>query len=178
MPLRDGLAFVVDTLTGFGLREQVRVIAAGKIITGFHMARALALGADLCNSARGMMLALGCVQSLECHSNRCPTGITTQDPRRVRGLDVADKGTRVARFHAETVHALLDLTSSAGLAAPGELRREHIFRRIDMATVRRYDELFPVPETGAWLAATASSPVYPYLRRARSDSFAPPETGT
>jgi glutamate synthase domain-containing protein 2 len=178
MPLRDGLAFVVDTLIGFGLREQLRVIASGKIITGFHIARALALGADLCNSARGMMLAMGCVQSLECNTNRCPTGITTQDPRLIRGLDVADKGTRVARFHAETVHALLDLTSSAGLAAPGELRREHIFRRIDMATVRRYDELFPVPETGAWLAATASSSVYPYLRRARSDSFAPPETGT
>jgi glutamate synthase domain-containing protein 2 len=94
MPLRDGLAFVVDTLIGFGLREQVRVIASGHIITGFHVARVLALGADLCNSARGMMLAMGCVQSLECNTNRCPTGITTQDPRRVRGLDVADKEPR------------------------------------------------------------------------------------
>lgn len=151
MPLRDGLAFVVDTLEGFGLRDEVRVIASGKIMTAFHLARALALGADACNSARGMMLALGCVQSLECNTNRCPTGITTQDPKLIRGLDVTDKSQRVARYHAETMHALLDLTSSVGLHSPSEITREHVYRRIDQMTVRRYDELFPSPSPGAYL---------------------------
>lgn len=171
MPLRDGLAFAVDTLTGFGLREQIRVIASGKIITAFHAARALALGADLCNSARGMMLALGCVQSLSCNNNRCPTGITTQDPRLVRGLDVADKGERVARYHGETLHALIDMTSSAGLSSPAELQRKHIYQRIDHSNVRSYADLYPTPVAGSYLEATASDPVYPYLRGLRSDSF-------
>ena len=176
MPLRDGLAFVDNTLRGFGLRDQVRIIAAGKIITGFHMARALALGADLCNSARGMMLALGCVQSLECNSNHCPTGITTQDPSLVRGLVVPDKGARVARYHAETIHSLLDLTSSAGLASPCEIGRTHLYRRVDTATVRSFAELYPEPMPGSYLEANASQRIYPYLQAARSDSFhsAPP----
>jgi glutamate synthase domain-containing protein 2 len=171
MPLRDGLAFVVDALEGFNLRDEVRVIASGKIITAFHAARALALGADLCNSARGMMLALGCVQSLECNTNRCPTGITTQDPRLTRGLDVTDKSQRVARYHRETVHALLDLVSSAGLASPTELDRSHIYRRIDQQRVCRYDELYPQPARGAWLAATAADPVYRHLREAAAIGF-------
>ncbi|WP_439106739.1 FMN-binding glutamate synthase family protein [Congregibacter sp.] len=172
MPLRDGLAFVVNTLEGFGVREQVKVIASGKIITAFHAAKALALGADLCNSARGMMLALGCVQSLECNTNRCPTGITTQDPRLVRGLDVGDKGQRVARFQAETLHALLDLVSSAGLKSPRDLNRSHIYRRIDQMSVKRYDELFPLPQSGAYLRATATDPIYTHLKEADSESFA------
>ncbi|WOJ93964.1 FMN-binding glutamate synthase family protein [Congregibacter variabilis] len=171
MPLRDGLAFVVNTLAGFGLREQIRIIASGKIITAFHVAKALALGADLCNSARGMMLALGCVQSLECNTNRCPTGITTQDPRLIRGLDVSDKGTRVARFHSETMHALLDLASSAGLDSPKQLDRTHIYRRVDQMTIRRYDQLFPLPQNGAYLTATAADAVFVHLNEADSDSF-------
>ncbi|MFK7828343.1 MAG: FMN-binding glutamate synthase family protein [Congregibacter sp.] len=171
MPLRDGLAFVVDTLQGFGLREHIRVIASGKILTGFHVARALALGADACNSARGMMLALGCVQSLECNTNRCPTGITTQDPRLTRGLDVADKAQRVARYQAETRHALLDLISSAGLLSPHALNRSHIYRRVDQMTVKRYDELFPAPAQGAYLEATATDRIYPYLREASANYF-------
>lgn len=173
MPLRDGLAFVVDTLTGFDLRDRVRVIASGKIITAFNLARALALGADLCNSARGMMLSLGCVQSLECNTNRCPTGITTQNPALVNGLDVTDKGQRVARYQAETLHALLDLTSSAGLTAPGELTRQHVYRRLDSTSVRSYAELYPLPAPGSYLQANASTPQYAHLRDARSDRFAP-----
>lgn len=171
MPLRDGLAFVVNTLEGFGLREHIRVIASGKIITAFHAAKALALGADLCNSARGMMLALGCVQSLECNTNRCPTGITTQDPRLVQGLDVTDKGERVARFQSETLHALLDLVSSAGLESPKALNRSHIYRRIDQMSVRRYDELFPLPTPSSYLTATANDPIYVHLKEANSNSF-------
>ncbi|MEM9398333.1 MAG: FMN-binding glutamate synthase family protein [Pseudomonadota bacterium] len=174
MPLRDGLAFVVDTLEGIGVRDRVRVIASGKILTGFHMARALALGADLCNSARGMMLALGCVQSLECNTNHCPTGIATQDARLIRGLDVTDKSARVARFQAETRHALLDLISSAGLSSPSELRRSHIYRRVDQMTVKRYDALFPMPDKGAYLVAAAGSPMSSPLEGVDSQRFQAP----
>ena len=105
MPLREGLAFVVDCLVGFDLKKEVRVIAAGKVLTGFHLVRLLGLGADLCNSARGMMLALGCIQSLECNKNTCPTGVATQDPDLYEGLVVADKTQRVANFHQATVHS-------------------------------------------------------------------------
>ena len=173
MPLRDGLAFVVDCLIGFGLRDDIRVIASGKLITAFHVAKALALGADLCNSARGMMLALGCVQSLVCNTNRCPTGVTTQDPRLTRGLDVEDKGERVARYQHETVHALLDIVSSAGLRAPGELNRSHIYRRIDAERVARYDVLYPYPGVGDFLRHPASGPYAPFIEEASSDCFLP-----
>jgi glutamate synthase domain-containing protein 2 len=156
MPLREGLAFVDDCLRGFGLREQVRVIAAGKILTGFDLVKNLALGADLCNSARGMMMALGCVQSLLCHTNRCPTGVATQDPGLMRGLVVEDKYQRVYRFHDETVGACVDLLSSGGLKSPAQLNRSHIYRRIDQHEILRYDEMFmPIP-TGAFL-----EPPYP-----------------
>lgn len=173
MPLRDGLAFVVDCLIGFDLRRQIRVIAAGKLITAFHLAKALALGADLCNSARGMMLALGCVQSLVCNTNRCPTGITTQDPRLTRGLDETDKGLRVARYQRETVHALLDIVSSAGLEHPRALNRSHIYRRVDGQTIARFDELYPYPAPGAFLRGEAPAPFARDLEEASSDAFLP-----
>ena len=91
MPLRDGLAFVVDALRGFDLKKEIKVIASGKIVFGFHMFRALALGADVCNSARAMMLSLGCIQALECNKNTCPTGIATQKPELVKGLSVKEQ---------------------------------------------------------------------------------------
>ncbi len=156
MPLREALAFVDDCLIGFELRPQVRVIASGKILTGFHLIKNLALGADLCNSARGMMLALGCVQSLVCNTNRCPTGITTQDPALARGLVVEDKCRRVARFHGETMHTVVDLLSSSGYSTPSQLERSHIYRRVDQREVLRYDQLFPTVVPGSFL-----EPPYP-----------------
>src|SRR5262249_50527223 len=102
-PLVEGLVFTVNCLVGFGLREKVRVIAAGKVVTGFDMARLFALGADTVNSARAMMLALGCIQARQCNSNHCPVGVATQDPKLVVGLDPTDKATRVFRFQRETV---------------------------------------------------------------------------
>lgn len=173
MPLRDGLAFVVDCLIGFDLRDDIRVIAAGKLFTAFHVARALALGADLCNSARGMMLAMGCVQSLVCNTNRCPTGITTQDPRLTRGLDVTDKGSRVARYHRETIHALVDITSSAGLRTPCEITRSHVYRRVDQQRVARYDQMHPYPATGSFRANPPQGPYADDIRESSSDSFLP-----
>lgn len=151
MPFREGVAFVHDALTGFGLRQKIRVIASGKVITGFHMFRAIALGADICYSARAMMLALGCIQALECNKNTCPTGVATQDPERVAGLVVADKKKRVANFHLETVQGFVELLAAAGLKSPQEITRHHVLRRISMNEVRKYSDIFPYLPEGCLL---------------------------
>ncbi|AGA32689.1 Ferredoxin-dependent glutamate synthase [Thioalkalivibrio nitratireducens DSM 14787] len=148
MPLREALAFVDDCLTGFDLRSSIRVIASGKILTGFHLVKNLAVGADLCSSARGMMFALGCVHSLICNTNRCPSGVATQDPRLYRGLVVADKAQRVAQFQAKTVHATAELIASAGLFHTSELNRTHIYRRVTQSEIRRYDRIYPYLTAG------------------------------
>lgn len=156
MPLRDALAFVCDCLSGFGLKEEIRVIASGKVFTAFHMVRCLAIGADLCNSARGFMMALGCVQSLICNTNRCPTGVATQDPELGKGLVVADKAERVQLWQAETLERLAEIVAAGGLRGADELNRTHVYRRIDQSSIRRYDELFPYVEIGSLL-----EPPYP-----------------
>lgn len=117
-PLNEGLSCVHYALVGAGLRDQIRVIASGKVNTGFQIATKVALGADMCNAARAMMFAIGCIQALRCNTNRCPTGVATQDPELVRGLDVADKLARVMRFHRETVKSYLEVLGAAGLSSP------------------------------------------------------------
>ena len=171
MPLREGLAFVDDCLTGFDLRNQIKIIAAGKIITSFQIAKNLALGADICNSARGMMLALGCVQSLCCHTNRCPTGVATQDPALTRGLVVEDKYKRVARFHRETVHALTDLMSSAGMKHTSDFSRKNIFRRVNQHEILRYDQIFPTVEPGAFTTPPYPDPYGELIKISSPDHF-------
>ncbi len=142
-PLTEGLMFVHNALVGCGLRDKIRVICAGKVLSGFSLASKLALGADLCNSARGMMLALGCVHSLKCNTNRCPTGVTSQDPRLVYGLNVEDKYKRVASYHAEVLIALAELVACAGLDSPGQLRPHHLYRRVSASKVMSFDEIYP-----------------------------------
>src|SRR5690606_20424631 len=112
-PLREALRLVHNTLVGIGLREQIKLGASGKIISAFDLARTMALGADWCNSARGFMFAVGCIQAQACHTDQCPTGVTTQDPGRQTGLVVADKAQRVANFHANTLRALAELLAAA-----------------------------------------------------------------
>lgn len=129
MPLREGLRLVHNTLTGIGKREQISLGASGKIISAFDIARAIALGADWCNSARGFMFALGCIQSRSCHTDHCPTGVATQDPVRQRALVVPDKAERVQHFHAQTVEALADLVGAAGLMHPADISADHIMVR-------------------------------------------------
>lgn len=143
MPLREGLAFAHDILMGYGLRKEIKLIASGKVFTGFHMVRLFALGADACYSARGMMLALGCIQALECNNNNCPTGITTQRKDLVAGLVVEDKKQRVANFHRETIESVVELLASSGLRSPAEVGRQHIHRRVSSSKIKRYDELYP-----------------------------------
>ncbi len=142
MPARDAWVFVHNALTGIGLRDRVSIVASGKILTGFHIARALALGADLCVSARGMMFALGCIQALRCNSDHCPTGITTQQPALVQGLHVGDKAERVERYHAGTVEGFLEILAAMRLSHPREVGPGHVFRRVSDTQVRRFSEMY------------------------------------
>lgn len=150
-PLNEGLAFIHDALVGTNLREDIRIIASGKITSEFELLSKLALGADLANSARGMMLALGCIQSLRCNTNHCPTGVTTNDPRLTQGLVVEEKYMRVARFHKATLKALMRILGAAGLSLPSELTRDYIVRRSEAYKTLTYNEIYPCVEPGSLL---------------------------
>ncbi len=150
-PLMDGLAFVVNVLNGFNIKQHIKVIASGKILSGFHIVRAMALGADACNSARAMMMALGCIQALVCNTNKCPTGVATQDPSLTKGLVVSDKITRIYNYHDDTVRTFVELIGAAGISHPSQITRSHIYRRVFMNEVRTFEDIFPSVKTGAFL---------------------------
>jgi glutamate synthase domain-containing protein 2 len=172
-PLREGLSFVHNALTGIGLRDQIRIGASGKIVSAFDMARAIALGADWCNSARGFMFALGCLQSQSCHTDRCPTGVATQDPSRQRALVVADKAERVANFHRETLKSLAELTAATGLDHPSQFARAHISRRVSPSEVLTFAQLYPALRSGVLLEDARATPLYMAWQAANADSFRP-----
>jgi len=175
VPLREGLMLVHNTLVGLNLRDAIRIGAAGKIVTGFDMARTLAIGADWCNAARGFMFALGCIQSQSCHTDKCPTGVATQDKQRQKALDVPDKAERVRRFHDGTLHALADLLAAAGLSHPCELGPEHVIRRVSPTEVRSLAALYPWLEPGELLAGEARHSVFrAFWKDASPDSFNAP----
>jgi glutamate synthase domain-containing protein 2 len=158
MPLREGLAFVYDVLSGFNLKKDIKIIASGKVASGFDLVKNIALGADLCNSARGMMFALGCIQALECNSNTCPTGVATQDPSLMKGLVVEDKRVRVFNFHQLTIASAVELLGAAGLRHTHQLTRAYINRRVAPNVVQSYMETFPYIPAGSLLQT-------PYLMR-------------
>ncbi len=171
MPLTDGLLFVHNALVGCGLREKVRVICSAKIVTGFHMAERIAIGADLCNSARAMMFAIGCLQTLKCNTNHCPVGVATQIPDMVRGLDVASKRHRVANFHRSTVTSFLEILGAAGLSEPEDLRPEHIQRRISPTEVKHYGEIYDYVEAGSLLSSSPPAVLADAWEAASADRF-------
>jgi glutamate synthase domain-containing protein 2 len=171
-PLREGLTFAHNCLVGAGLRSSIRLGAAGRIVTAFDMARVLALGADWCNAARGFMFALGCIQSQSCHTDRCPTGVATQDPLRQRALVVPDKAERVRQFHDSTLKALGELIGAAGLSHPRELRPIHIQRRISPTEVRSFAEIYPTLGEGELLTGCAGPPYARHWALADPSSFA------
>jgi glutamate synthase domain-containing protein 2 len=138
-------------LVGFGVRQHIKIIASGKILSGFHILRAIALGADGCNSARAMMMALGCIQALVCNTNRCPTGVATQDPQLTVGLVVDDKKHRVANYHEDTISSFIELAGAAGLDDYKQLTRSHIYRRVFMNEVRTFEDIFPSLQPGCLL---------------------------
>jgi glutamate synthase domain-containing protein 2 len=153
-PLQEGLHLVHNTLIGLNLRDRIKIGAAGKIISAFDILRAMALGADWCNSARGFMFSLGCIQAQTCHTGHCPTGVTTQDPVRQQALVVPDKATRVYNFHHQTMHALKELVQAAGLQHPNDITPNHIVRRVDENEVRLLSKLLPNMQPGALLDST------------------------
>lgn len=151
MPFKEGLSFVYNALIGFDLKKDIKLIASGKVVTGFHMFRALALGADACASSRAMMMALGCIQALECNLNTCPTGVATQDPKLTRGLVVNDKKEKVANFHRQTMRSFVELMGAAGLDHPDAINRSHLYRRITHRETMRYDHIYPYLQNGCLL---------------------------
>ena len=155
MPLREGLNFVHNALIGINARHCIKIGASGKIASAFDIARAVALGADWCNSARGFMFALGCIQSQSCHTDRCPTGVSTQDRNRQRALVVPDKSERVYNFHRATMEALAELVGAAGLDHPSEFAPAHFSRRISPHEVKSFDELYRTLNPGELLAGTS-----------------------
>lgn len=176
MPMNEALQLVHNTLVGCNLREDIAIGAAGKITSAFNIARTLALGADWCNAARGYMFALGCIQSLSCHTGHCPSGIATQDPTRSSKLDVEDKSRRVYNFHKNTLDALANLLAAAGLNHPSQLGPEHILRRVSSTEISSYAELYHYLQPGALLKGNTGHRVFDkYWSLATSDSFDPPE---
>lgn len=163
-PLIESLIFVHTTLIGFSLRDKIRIVASGRIVTGFDLIKRLALGADICNSARAMMMALGCIQARRCNSNLCPVGVTTQDPELTAGLVVSDKSKRVKNFHSGTIIAMAELLGAMGLKGPGQLRPWHIMRRTAPNEIRHYGELYESYSLAD--GALLSDPVPEYYRRA------------
>jgi glutamate synthase domain-containing protein 2 len=147
-PMLEGLLLVHNTMVGINLRHKVRIGAAGKIISAFDIARTLALGADWCNSARGFMFALGCIQAQSCHTGTCPTGVTTQDPQRQKALVVPDKAERVSHFHEQTLHTLKELVAAAGLNHPNELKPHHIIRRVNGDQVKTMSAIYTYLQPG------------------------------
>lgn len=150
-PLLDGLAFVVNILNGLDIKKHIKVFASGKVTSGFHIIRALAIGADACYSARAMMMAVGCIQALQCNTNKCPVGVATQDPQLTVGLVVEDKKTRIANFHNNTVKSVVELLGATGLDEVHNLNRSHIYRRISFSSMQTYEEIFPSVEIGTFL---------------------------
>ncbi|MEK7357057.1 MAG: glutamate synthase-related protein, partial [Bdellovibrionota bacterium] len=177
-PLEEGLSFVHDTLSGFDLRKNIRIIASGKVMTGFNLFSRMALGADLCNTARGMMLALGCIQARQCNTNHCPTGVATSNPDLTYGLVPSDKKVRVANYQKHTIHAFAELVGAAGLIHPSLIERAHVNRRISGDAVRTYAELFPVVKPGSYLKGDVPEKYRVAVASASADWFHAPAHGT
>ncbi len=172
MPLLDALAFVDSSLRGFGIRNEMRLIAAGRVLTGFHILRAMALGADTCNSARAMMMALGCIQALECNANTCPTGVATQNPYLMKGLVIEDKKHRVVHFRKNTVESFVELMGATGLDHTDKINRTHVYRRVFMNMVKTFEEIYPTIPDGCLLEGGDVPYDYEsYMNRASAEVF-------
>ncbi len=171
-PLVDGLVLVRNALVGAGLRDKVKLGASGKVYSASSLAINCAIGADWCNAARAFMFSLGCIQSLQCHTGRCPTGIATQDQSLQRGLVIEDKTQRVANYHKATLHALSDILGAVGVKHPKDLRPHHVQQRISAAEALYLDQLFPFLDEGDLLEGKGGQDYQNWWDKARPDSFA------
>jgi len=170
-PLEEGLVFVHNALVGINCRDKIRVICSGKVTNGFDMLTNIALGADMCGSARGMMMAAGCLQTKQCNSNTCPTGIATQNKRLQYGLVVDQKKDRVAFFHENTVKSFLEMVGALGLDNPSDLHPGHIMRRVSPQTVKPFNEIYEYLSPGQLLGADIPESYRRFWEAARADKF-------
>jgi glutamate synthase domain-containing protein 2 len=170
-PLKEGLLLIQNSLVGIGLRDRVKIAASGKLVSAAEIAAACALGADWCNSARGFMFALGCIQAQSCHTNACPVGVTTQDASLQRALDPGDKAERAYHFHRNTVHTLAELLGAAGLEHPHELQPRHLCQRLTPNRFEYFDRLYDFLEPGQLLEGRANDFLQRFWDEARPDSF-------
>jgi glutamate synthase domain-containing protein 2 len=170
-PLRAGLSFVHNVLVGTDLRPRIRIGASGKLISAFDIAAAMCLGADWCNSARGFMFAVGCIQSQSCHTNRCPVGVATQDRYRQRALVVPDKAERVYNFHRNTMRALAEFVAASGLSHPKELEPRHFYLRGENRSVLPADQALQWLQPGELLQSEACPGYSEYWAMADPNTF-------
>ena len=171
LPLNEGLSFVHNVLVGVGLRERIKIICSGKIATGFDMVCKMALGADLCNVARGFMMSIGCIQSRQCNANTCPTGVATQDKHLQKGLVVSSKYKRVQQFHDRTVHSFLEIIGAMGMHNPSDIRPEWIMRRVSQDRVRNYRDIYDYVKPNSLLEGKASEMMLYLWDLAQAESF-------
>lgn len=171
MPLREGLIMVRNALVGTGLKDRIRIAAAGKIHSGAQLAKSFAMGADYCNAARPFMFSLGCVQSMQCHTGNCPTGVATQKAWRQRGLVVEDKAPRVARFQRQTVHSLREIVVAMGLEDPWSIRPHDMRERLNGARSDAIDCIYDFVGEGELLSSPGDSELSRYWNRAQAGSF-------
>ena len=170
-PLTEGLIFVQNALVGFSLRDQIKIFASGRVTTGFGMVHHMALGADVIYSARGMMMALGCIQALKCDSNHCPVGIATHDPGLVVGLVVGEKRHRIASYHRNTVKSLSQIIGVMGLNHPSELRPYHIMHRLDTIRATHFGHIYNFLKNGDLLKADVPPEFEEAHKASSADTF-------
>ncbi|PHQ71519.1 MAG: FMN-binding glutamate synthase family protein [Sneathiella sp.] len=171
VPIDEGLSFVHNCLVGIGLRQHIRIIASGKVVTGFDIMEKLALGADMCNVARPMMFALGCIQSLRCNTNQCPTGIATQDKSRAQAVDIEARQVHVANFHAATMESFRELVGACGLEDPNDLKPHHILQRVANETELPFDEIYDFLAEGELLSKKIHPGFKKDWERAKAEAF-------
>jgi glutamate synthase domain-containing protein 2 len=170
-PVDEALNFVHNSLVGVNLRDKIKIIASGKIATSYDMFTKIALGADTCNAARAMMFALGCIQSLGCNTNKCPTGIATQNKHRWKSLDVRDKYIRVANFHKNTIHSFIELLGATGKSGPSELTAADIRRYTDISNSKSLDQLYPQLIPGDLLSTQIHDEFKDHWQEASAEKF-------
>ena len=170
-PINEAIAFVNNCLIGSNLRDEIKLIASGKVATGYDMVTKIALGADTCNAARAIMFSLGCIQSLHCNTDACPTGVATQQKQRWSSLNVQDKSARVASFHKRTIHSFLELVGALGMDDPDNLNHSHIRRYADISTSKSYDKIYPVLAKGELLDKNSSCIYVDLWKNANAEEF-------
>jgi glutamate synthase domain-containing protein 2 len=170
-PLDVGLTFVHNALVGINLRDKIRISCSGKIATGFDLVLRIAMGADMCNSGRAMMMSVGCIQAKQCNANTCPTGVATQNIRLQRGLVVNEKQYLAASYHKNTVKSFLEIVGAMGLSNPSDLNPDYIMRRISDNVAKPFSEIYDYLKPGQLLGSEIPDHFKKHWDNASADRF-------